>query len=161
MTDRRLGLSALKSEQPPSAADRKLNEQRRQAGLVHRAVASSAGGAGPANGAVVEQAFAVQLGSRASMPARKSEQTKPEPCIAKLRLSPDGGLLLAAMKSEAERNNGRPVDMVADRAGEVLGIGRIRAVCAKDELLQRGLIRPVVNNLGGPDGYRVILPFGG
>lgn len=161
MTDGRLGFSALKSELPPSPADRKLNEQRRRAGLVHRAVASSAGSAAPANGPAVEQAFALQLGSYAPTQARKSEQTQPEPNIAKLRLSPDGGLLLSAMKSEAERSNGRPVDLAVDRAGEVLGIGRIRAVCAKDELLQRGLIRPVVNSLGGPDGYRVIMPFGG
>lgn len=135
-----------------------MNEQRRQAGRVHRAVASSAGGAAPTTGAAVEQAFALQLGSHTPTQAQKRDQVKLDPCIAKLRLSPDGGLLLVAMKSEAERNNGRPVDLVAERAGEVLGIGRIRAVCAKDELLRRGLIRPVVNSLGGPDGYRVIMP---
>lgn len=160
MTDRRLGLSASKSELQPTPADRRLIEQRRQAGLAHSAVASAAGRAAPAKSLAVEQAFSVQLRDHAPTQARKDEQTNLDPLISKLRLSPDGGLLMAAMKSEMERNNGRPVEMVADRAGEVLGIGRARAVCAKEELLQRGLIRPMVNSLGGPDGYRIVLPLG-
>ncbi|WP_341896933.1 hypothetical protein [Sphingobium sp. YR657] len=159
MANEHLGLSASKSEMQPTPADRRLNEQRRRAGLVHNAIVSAVGSVAAAKNGAVEQAFSVQLPNHAPKQARKSEQVALDPTIAKLRLSPDGGLLLAAMKSEMTRNNGRPVDMVAERAGEVLGIGRIRAVCAKDELLQRGLIRPVVNSLGGRDGYRV-MPFG-
>mgnify|MGYP001806554590 CR=1 FL=1 len=159
MTDKRLGLSASKSELAPTPADQRLNDKRRQAGIAHGVAASIAGRAAPVKGVAVDQVFAVQLRDQSPKQVQKSEQANLEPCVAGLRLSPDGGLLLVAMKSEMERTNGRPVDMVADRAGEVLGIGRARAFRAKEELLERGLIRPVVNSLGGPSGYRVVMPY--
>lgn len=160
MTDQRLGLSASKSELPLSPADRKLLQKRQQAGLAHSAVAALNYGATPPKGAAVGQAFAAQLRDQVPTQVRKDEKANLDPSIVRLRLSADGGLLLTALKSEIERNSGRPVGVVADRAGEVLGIGPTRAARAKEELVHRGLIRPVVNSLGGPDGYRVIMPFG-